>query len=85
MIMFLKRLIGVEVEQKKQGKRFIDNLNGFDIKQKKLDGLEEQLNAIVLSVEEQQGSIRARPSSAMSGEHQLNLSVGGSLEENGST
>jgi len=81
MIVFLKRLMGIELEQKRQGKRFRENLNGFDLKQKKLDALEGQLQEIVVSVEEQQGSIRARPSSAMSGEHSLNLAVGGDLAE----
>jgi len=83
---FLMRMIGVEPEQQKQVKRFKDNLNGFDRKQSKLSDLEEQLHGIVLSVEEQQDSIRARPSSAMSGEHQLDLAVGGKLVgESGST
>jgi len=83
-VVFLKRLIGIEQEQVKQGKRFRDNLNGFELKQEKLAGLEEQLHDIVLSVEKQQDSIRARPSSAMSGEHRLELATGGKLaEENG--
>lgn len=66
MIVFLKRLIGTEEDQVRERERFHRNLNGFDTRQKELDGIEEQLTHILDAVEEQQDSIRARPSSIVS-------------------
>jgi hypothetical protein len=66
MIVFLKRLIGTEESQVRERERFRKNLNGFDTRQKEMDGIEDQLSRILDAVEEQQESIRARPSSIIS-------------------
>lgn len=66
MIVFLKRLIGSEEGQLYEGARFKKNLNGFDDRQKELEDVEGQLAKIMNAVEEQQESIRTRPSSMFS-------------------
>lgn len=66
MIVFLKRLIGAEKGQLFEDARFKKNLNGFDNRQRELEDVEDQLVKILDAVEEQQDSIRARPSSIFS-------------------
>jgi len=77
MIIFLKRLIGVEEDQIREDERFKKNLNGFDDRQEKLDGLEDQLSEILAGVETKQRIICTRPGSAASGRYALNLQTGG--------
>ena len=83
MLVFLKRLIGVEEDQVREDERFRRNLDGFDERQGKLDGLEEQLGEILSGVETKQQVIRTRPSSATSGSHALNLNIGGASGRQG--
>lgn len=73
MIVFLKRLVGREESQVREGERFKKNLNGFDAKQRELAEIEVKLKEILDAVEEQQENIRTRPRSSMSGHHELKL------------
>jgi len=71
MIVFLKRLVGIEPVQRREQKRFTENLNGVAVQNSKLDGLQAQLDEIVVAVEEKTTEQRSSMSSGMSGEHQL--------------
>lgn len=76
MIVFLKRLVGIEPGQVQEQERFTRNLNGIAAKNKELDGLKEVLDEIVVAVEEKTSAQRSARPSGMSGEHKIEVPEG---------
>lgn len=87
MIVFLKRLAGVETTQREVRERFKRNLNGFDERAAELEGIEAKLAGVAETVDKKSTSIRAAQRTDLSGEHKLNLPAGGGFgrEEPGTT
>jgi len=81
MFTFFRRLIGTDPIQRAVNRRFRNGLNGFDKRAEEIEGIEGQLASIISTVEKKQDSLRAARRTDMSGEHRLNLAVGGSFEE----
>jgi len=77
MLMFFRRLVGVEDTQREEHARFKRNLNGFDKRATELNDIESQLAKVVHAIDEKKDAVQASRCSGASGEHSLNLTIDG--------
>jgi hypothetical protein len=77
MIVFLKRLVGIESEQREVHARFKRGLNGFDERAEELEDVESKIAAVMKALEEKKEAMQASRRSGASGEHSLNLTMDG--------